>query len=71
MELVGKHVDPGWAKTHFLSFSEDEVTALRFGIDCVYEDVDDELDKFVEYEDEPDSVEDWTFALILGKAASF
>jgi hypothetical protein len=30
-ELISNHVSPGFNKTHFLSFSEDEETALRFG----------------------------------------
>ncbi len=31
VELINCHVDEGWNTTHFLSFSEDEDTAFRFG----------------------------------------
>lgn len=31
IELVKRHINPGWCKTHFLSFSECENKALEFG----------------------------------------
>lgn len=30
-ELINNHVGIGWRKTHFLSFSEDEATAMNYG----------------------------------------
>jgi hypothetical protein len=61
VDLVARHVDPGWAKSHFLSFSEDKVTALRFGLDCTNEEVNKELENFTEYYQQG---ADWSFALI-------
>jgi len=31
IDLVKSHINPGWAKTHFLSFSESEERAMGFG----------------------------------------
>lgn len=61
IDLVAKHVDPGWASTHFLSFSEDKITALRFGMGCEYNEVDQCLEN---YEECYDNRGDWTFAVI-------
>lgn len=61
IDLVAKHVDPGWATTHFLSFSEDKATALRFGMGCEYDEVEQKVDSYIEYYE--DGFE-WTFAVI-------
>lgn len=61
VDLIAQHVDPGWASTHFLSFSEDRITAMRFGLGCKYEDVDQSLEN---YESDYELKNDWTFALI-------
>ena len=61
IDLIAKHVDPGWIKTHFLSFSEDKKTALRFGMHCEYNVVENDLENFIEYHEDD---QDWTFAII-------
>jgi len=60
LELVGIHVHPGWASTHFLSFSEDIITAFRFGLDCEYNEVDSLLNNYEEYYEEGNN---WDFAV--------
>lgn len=50
-ELVQNHVDPGWKKTHFLSFSENIETAIFYG--AIGQD-------YVPYIDE----NNWSFILI-------
>lgn len=61
IDLVGQHIDPGWASTHFLSFSEDKTTALRFGMDCEPDEVESRLENFIaDYGDE----KNWSFAVI-------
>jgi hypothetical protein len=50
VDIIHKHVGIGWAKTHFLSFSESEEIALRYGFgvsthsetDLVSEAIDDD-----------------------------
>lgn len=32
--LIGTHVSPGWAKTHFLSFSTQDEIAHKYGLGC-------------------------------------
>ena len=61
IHLVANHVDPGWAKTHFLSFTEDKLTALRFGLDCEYDQVANKSENYIEYYEDG---HDWTFAII-------
>jgi hypothetical protein len=61
LQLVGQHIDPGWAQSHFLSFSEDITTALRFGLNCDYNQVEERLCNFIPYYEDRC---DWTFAII-------
>jgi hypothetical protein len=61
VELVANHVNPGWAASHFLSFSEDKQTAFRFGLHCELEEVDQMLENYVEYYEQE---QHWNFALI-------
>ena len=61
LELINKHVDIGWENTHFLSFSENKETAIRFGINCEIEDVES---RFSEYNEYFDYEREWDFALI-------
>lgn len=39
-KLINKHVNIGWSNTHFLSFSEDKKTAIRFGLNIKNPDED-------------------------------
>lgn len=71
LELINKHVDIGWKHTHFLSFSENENIAIRYGINCDIEQVES---KFEEYKEYYDSQQDWDFALItvdVGKISMY
>jgi len=61
IDLIARHVDPGWAKTHFLSFSEDEDTAKRFALHCELDQVSDLIDEYQEYYE---NEKDWNFAII-------
>src|SRR5688500_14067934 len=61
IELVANHVNPGWAASHFLSFSEDKQTAFRFGLHCELDEVDGLLVNYAEYYEQE---QDWNFALI-------
>lgn len=62
LELIDKHVDAGWEHTHFLSFSENEKTAIRFGINCEFEEVDN---RFAEYDEYFDYEAKWDFAIVV------
>jgi hypothetical protein len=61
LDLVGEHVDPGWALSHFLSFSEDRTTALRFGLGCEYEEAEDQMMRCIEHDEDEIN---WDFAII-------
>lgn len=37
VELINQHINIGWGKTHFLSFSEDQTTALIYGSSLSYD----------------------------------
>jgi len=58
IDLIDKHVNIGWEHTHFLSFSECEKTAIRFGINCETEDVESKFEEYYQSEQK------WDFALI-------
>jgi hypothetical protein len=60
-DLIRTHVDPGWSKTHFLSFSENRTTALAFGIGCKISNVPALLEGYEEYYE---NGENWDFVLI-------
>lgn len=57
LNLVCSHIDPGWATTHLLSFSEDKETGLR----SKYRQVDKLIKYYGEYY-ENDAY--WEFGLI-------
>jgi len=61
LKLVADHVDPGWATTHFLSFSEEKKVAYRFALHCEYDEVDTLIEDYNEYYQ---SGPDWDFAII-------
>jgi len=61
IDLIGEHVDPGWATTHFLSFSEEKQTARRFGLRCSPEEVDRKMEHYDDYYGDG---ADWDFAVI-------
>lgn len=61
LKLIDKHVGIGWEKTHFLSFSEDIMTAYRFGLHCALEEVETKLYNYEEFYDYETS---WDFAII-------
>lgn len=54
IELVKRHINPGWGKTHFLSFTESPEKAISFGIN--------------EFNGEPNPIfnydEKWDFAIL-------
>lgn len=59
--LIHKHVAFSWPLTHFLSFSENNMTAFRFGINCEINEVEERILDFEEYYF-GDSL--WDFAII-------
>ena len=61
LELIDKHVTLGWPKTHFLSFTECERTAFRFGMHCEIEETEDNMLNYSEYFEKEKS---WSFAII-------
>lgn len=48
IDLINRHVDEGWNTTHFLSFSEDENTAFRFGIHAELNQVIEERQNYID-----------------------
>ncbi|WP_375584239.1 hypothetical protein [Cyclobacterium xiamenense] len=48
IDLINRHVDEGWNTTHFLSFSEDENTAFRFGMHTQLNQVIEKRQNYVE-----------------------
>lgn len=60
LKLIDKHVGLGWSLTHFLSFSENEMTACRFGLQCEIADVEGMMPEFEYYEQD----KSWDFAII-------
>ncbi len=61
IELINRHVRSGWDRTHFLSFSECERTAFRFGLHCDVAHLDDEIDNCLP----SDGDHDWDFVIIV------
>lgn len=61
VNLINRHVGYGWDKTHFLSFSEDENTALRHGIGCTPFELASKLLDFSAYYG---NRVDWDFAVL-------
>ena len=60
-ELIDKHVGVGWDKTHFLSFSEDVLTAYKYGsgnLSLKSEEIDLLYDEYYE------TNSNWDFAII-------
>lgn len=60
-ELANKHVGLGWGTTPFLSFSTNPKVALRYGISCSMEQLDQEFAEHVEYYGDDTK---WDFALM-------
>lgn len=60
-KLINVHVGVGWDKTHFLSFSEDILTASRYGSRNLLLSQSELEDHYTEYLEDD---EKWTFALI-------
>jgi hypothetical protein len=59
-DLINRHIKIGWAKTHFLSFTECEDIAFNFGTYCEIEK-DVKKDDYEEYEQ---SDKDWDFVIV-------
>lgn len=62
LDLIDHHVGIGWSKTHFLSFSEKETTAYRFGIGCQIEELENKILNYTHYFDQNTN---WDFAIIV------
>lgn len=60
-QLINDHVGPGWTNTHFLSFTEEELTAYSFGMNCDYSEAATMLESYSDYFEVGI---DWDFALI-------
>jgi len=61
IELANKHVAVGWRDTHFLSFTSNLDTAMRFGINCSEDEFPSKKIFFVEVDDEN---RDWSFVIV-------
>ncbi|WP_075591664.1 hypothetical protein [Labilibacter marinus] len=61
IDLIDRHVSTNWSTTHFLSFSENERTSLRFGLHCEIEEVDN---LFIEYGEYGGCENNWDFAIV-------
>jgi len=48
IDLINRHVDEGWNTTYFLSFSEDEDTAFRFGMHAQLNQVFENLQNYAD-----------------------
>jgi hypothetical protein len=48
IDLIDHHIDEGWKTTHFLSFSEDEDTAFRFGIHTELNQIIEERQNYID-----------------------
>lgn len=59
-DLINKHVGYGWSETHFLSFSENKKTAIRFGLSCK----ESVVDQLFENYNECYSNNSWNFVVI-------
>ncbi|WP_339880787.1 hypothetical protein [uncultured Algoriphagus sp.] len=62
VDLVDRHVSKGWNTTHFLSFSSNLNVALRFGIGCEPDEMEQRKNSYSEDYFGNDSV--WDFAIL-------
>jgi len=62
INLINKHVGIGWAKTHFLSFTEDIHTAYKYGSRNMLLGEEEIEYKYVEHFEDSS---DWNFALLI------
>jgi len=58
IELASRHIR-GWPKTHFISFTESRKTALRFGLNCAPNQVEEKMMEYIE-----STSKTWEFAVI-------
>jgi hypothetical protein len=59
LNLIDKHVALSYSLTHFLSFTENEMTAFRFGLHCEPNEVEE---KMFEYSGYYEQNKNWSFA---------
>ena len=61
LQLIEMHVNFGWDKTHFLSFSESEEIAFKYGMNTGYTSQEEKVDGYINYSGHE---KNWNFAII-------